>query len=505
MARNPVTVVTVAAAALVLAACSGTATPSTTTTATTTTITTTTTTTTTPPATTTTQAQVESELQARPDGIGDPYFPELGNTGYDVAHYDLEIAFNPASGVLRGTTTVAATATADLDTFNLDFVGLDVITVLVDDVAALHAHGGGELTIAPATPLAAGSAFEVTVRYRGEPASVVSPLVSFGIGWSESPTGQIYIVAEPDGARTWFPNNDHPTDKATFEFRVTVPSNLTVAANGTLVETFASGDESTWVWEMSDPMAPYLAMLVIGDYEIVEDQAASDAAGVTVRNVLPPDLAGALPAPVALQGEMIAAFSDLFGPYPFDAYGLAVVDGFQAALENQSLSIFGRDLLIERIVAHELAHQWFGDHVSPARWQDVWLNEGFASYGEWLWAEQQAGFTAVDAAIRAERDDFAAFVAADPTSYRPPGVPPADDLFNPFVYRVGAMTLHALRIETGDEAFFEILRTYVDRHGGAAATTDDFVAVAEEITELDLSELFEAWLFGDTIPEFPSL
>jgi aminopeptidase N len=256
---------------------------------------------------------------------------------------------------------------------------------------------------------------------------------------------------------------------------------------------------------MSDPMAPYLATLVIGDYEIVVDQASSDAAGVTVRNVLPPDLAGALPAPVALQGEMIAAFSDLFGPYPFDAYGLAVVDGFQAALENQSLSIFGRDLLIERIVAHELAHQWFGDHVSPARWQDVWLNEGFASYGEWLWAEQQAGFTAVDAAIRAERDDFAAFVAADPTSYRPPGVPPADDLFNPFVYRVGAMTLHALRIETGDEAFFEILRTYVDRHGGAAATTDDFVAVAEEITELDLSELFEAWLFGDTIPEFPSL
>jgi aminopeptidase N len=255
---------------------------------------------------------------------------------------------------------------------------------------------------------------------------------------------------------------------------------------------------------MTDPMAPYLATLVIGDYEIVADEASTATSGIAVRNVLPPDLAAAVPAAVRLHGEMIVAFAELFGPYPFDAYGVAVVDGFPAALENQSLSIFGRELLTERIVAHELAHQWFGDHVSPARWQDVWLNEGFASYGEWLWDEQNRGFAAMDSAVRAERDQWAEFVDTDPGVYLPPGAPPPDDLFNASVYRVGAMTLHALRLDVGDEAFFEILRTYVDRYGGAAAGTDDFVSVAEEMSGVGLTELFDAWLFGEDIPEFPT-
>jgi aminopeptidase N len=324
-----------------------------------------------------------------------------------------------------------------------------------------------------------------------------SAAISFGVGWSTSPSGQRYVVAEPDGARSWYPVNDHPLDKATFTFLVTVPDPLFAAANGILTDTITDLGQTTFIWEMSDPMAPYLATLVIGDYSLIVDEVSTELAGVRVRNVLPPDLRTAVPSAVARQGEMIAFFAELFGPYPFDAYGIAVVDGFPAALETQTMTVFGRPLLNELVVVHELAHQWFGNHVSPARWQDIWLNEGFASYAEWLWIEATLGIEGVAVGITDERNRFAA------ASLAPPGAPPPDNLFNASVYRVGAMTLHALRLTIGDEAFFDTLRTYLDRYGGGTATTEDFIAVAESVSGQQLDELFDAWLYGEIIPEFP--
>jgi aminopeptidase N len=161
------------------------------------------------------------------------------------------------------------------------------------------------------------------------------------------------------------------------------------------------------------------------------------------------------------------------------------------------LSVFGRGAVTELIVVHELAHQWFGDHVSPARWQDIWLNEGFASYAEWLWIEETQGQAALAVGLTNERSFFAS------RDLPAPGLPPSDDLFNASVYRIGAMTLHALRLTIGDDAFFDTLRTYVARFGGGNASTDDFVAVAEEISGRQLDALFDAWLYGDTVPEFP--
>ena len=194
---------------------------------------------------------------------------------------------------------------------------------------------------------------------------------------------------------------------------------------------------------------------------------------------------------------MIAFFSELFGPYPFDAYGIVVVDDFPGALENQTLSLFGRNAVNEIIVVHELAHQWFGNHVSPAQWRDIWLNEGFASYAEWLWIEATQGIEALAVGITDERAFFAS------QGFPPPGAPPSTDLFNASVYRIGAMTLHALRLTIGDADFFETLRTYVARFGGGSATTDDFIGVAEEVSGVELDDLFEAWLYGDTVPRFP--
>ena len=219
---------------------------------------------------------------------------------------------------------------------------------------------------------------------------------------------------------------------------------------------------------------------------------------------MPPDIASEPPDTLGRQGEMIAHFEELFGPYPFAEYGIAVVNGLPAALENQSLSIFGRPVLdaeggalFEDFLVHELAHQWFGDHVSLAAWQDMWLNEGFATYAEWLWVEHELGRDAMERSIEEERRRWAegATIA--------PGAPSTNQIFAGEVYRVGGMTLHALRLTIGDEAFFDTLRSYVARYGGANATTDDFIAVAEEVSGQDLTELFESWLFDPAVPEFP--
>lgn len=452
----------------------------------------------TPPTTTTTRVPTDDgPLEVAADGIGDPYYPELGNTGYDVAHYTLDLVFDPETDTLTGHATIDASASADLATFNLDFIGFDVQELLVDGAAAEFVRSDTEITVRPDTVIPAGEAFAVSVLYAGTPQPLESAAISFGVGWSTSPSGQRYVVAEPDGARSWYPANDHPRDKATFTFLITVPDPLFAAANGILAETITDLGQTTYVWEMDDPMAPYLATIVIGDYSLVVDEASTDLAEVRVRNVLPPDLSRDVPDAVQRQGEMIAFFSELFGPYPFEAYGIAVVDGFSAALETQTLTVFGRPLLNELVVVHELAHQWFGNHVSPQRWQDIWLNEGFASYAEWLWIEATLGIEGIAVGITQERDRFVG------SGLAPPGSPPPDNLFNASVYRVGAMTLHALRLTVGDEAFFDTLRTYVDRFGSATATTEDFISVAEEVSGRDLGELFDAWLYGETIPEFP--
>jgi aminopeptidase N len=461
----------------------------------------TTTTSTTAPARTTVAPPLattdEGPVEAVADGIGDTYYPALGNTGYDVEHYTIELAFDPDTDEVSGLTTISALATKPFDRFNLDFIGYDIVELTVDDAPAEYARTDEELTIRPRARVSGGERFTVAVRYEGVPQRYPTPALPIEVGWTTSPSGQRYVFAEPDGARTWFPVNDHPIDKATYTIRVTVPDPLFAAANGVLVDTIADAGRSTYVWEMTDKMASYLATVIIGDYTIVRDEASTSLAGVPVRNVLPPDLRDPVPAPVLAQGEMIEFFTEIFGPYPFDAYGIVVVDDFPGALETQTLSLFGRGAVDEAVVVHELAHQWFGNHVSPARWSDIWLNEGFASYAEWLWIEATQGVEALAVGITDERGFFAA------QGFPPPGAPPPTNLFNASVYRVGAMTLHALRLTVGDADFFATLQTYVRRYGGGAATTDDFIAVAEEVSKIELDDLFDEWLYGETVPEFP--
>ena len=450
-----------------------------------------------PTTTTTTTTTTLPTFVAGASGIGDDYYPSLGNGGYDVEHYHLDLTYSD-DGTVDASAAITATAIDNLESFNLDFAGWQIERLEVNGEVSGFERNGEEMTITP-VELLSGNVFEVEIDYSGTPEPTTSSAIPFGIGWHTGPEGEQYVAAEPDAAHSWFPSNDHPLDKSTFSFAITVPSRLSVAANGELVDVDEGDTTTTYHWSMADPMAPYLATIVIGDgWALVDDPVSTEAAGIPVSNFLPPDLAANPPAPLEATGEMIRVLERAFGPYPFDRYGIAVVGGFPAALENQTLSVFGRTMVelpyFEYVLVHELAHQWFGDSVSVGEWSDIWLNEGFATYAELLWVEELYGPDVY-------REEVANRIqAAEIAGYGPPGTPAPDDLFNGSVYQRGSFVLVALRDEVGDDLFFETLRTYAERFSDGNATTGDFISLAEEIAGRDLGDLFSTWLYDEQIP-----
>ena len=437
------------------------------------------------------------------DSIGDPYYPELGNSGYDAQHYTLDLTVDMSHNVVSGIAIMQARATQALQAFNLDFEGFVISALTVDDARANYSRTEHELTITPTRSLATGAVFTTTVTYNGTPRTVHSPaVIDIPLGWTNYGGGS-YVASEPAGAAAWYPVNDHPRDKANYTFRITVPKPYVVAANGLLQETIDHGATQTYRWETVHPLASYLATVNIAPF--VTEQSIGPG-GLPIRNFFPPDIAANATNVFSPTAEMIDFYSQRFGPYPFEAYGVVVANkelGY--ALETQTLSLFGRDAganlpgapWIESTVAHELAHHWFGDSVSAANWQDIWLNEGFATYAQWLWAEHKQGRGALDSAVRG------AYRGLSERTSPPPGKPPADDLFNNSVYARGALTLHALRLEVGDDTFFRVLQTYTERFRYGNASTADFIAVATEVSGRDLKALFNSWLYANELPKLP--
>jgi aminopeptidase N len=447
---------------------------------------------------------VGEETKAGSSGLGDSYYPSFGNGGYDVTHYTLDIMVNNVTtSDLTASTTIDATATQDLLSFNLDFIGFDIDSVKVNDESAEFSRKGQELTVIPLKPLMIGQSFTTVIKYNGSPQEMQSVALPVQTGWIIA-DNRSFVLSEPDGSADFYPVNDHPLDKATYTFRVTVPEPFEVAANGVLTKTTDNGDTSTFTFELRDPMASYLATVNIDKFDI---ETTESKGGIPIRNYYSSDLPEQVRKPFARQGEMLDYFSELFGPYPFGVYGSMVMNTeFESALENQTLSIFGIDMIdyddvegTELTVAHELAHQWFGDSVSVADWSDIWLNEGFATYSEGLWIEHLHGREALDEWVKSQYAD------AVENSYPSPGNPPADDLFNDGVYVWGGLTLHALRLEIGDDAFFETLKTYFAMYKNGNATTDDFITIAKQVSGKELDGFFDRWLYGEKIPSIPDM
>jgi Peptidase family M1 domain/Peptidase M1 N-terminal domain len=649
-------------------------------------------------------AKAAPHFSAGSRGAGDPYFPLDGNGGYQVDHYGLNVTYHPDSDRLAGVATIEAIATKNLSRFNFDFDGLTVRSIRVDGSRATWERRRGELMITPQNGIVRDGPFVVVVRYKGIPKTFRDAL---GISGPIRTQDGVLLLGEPHGATTWFPANDHPIDKAAFSFDITVPEGLEAISNGVLEGSSTHGGWTTWSWRADDPMAPYLAAMAIGEFDIrayetggirfwdavdpvllepvatprtgdrfaisrsanfgykrlshtidvpaeggqlsfyvqrdtepgydfffVEAHTVGqddwttlrDERGHTTRELPCPFLIEEHPflehyvtaspngscdptgttgrwraasgfsdgwerwivdlsrwagesVEVALavasdfsvpvhgvfvddvvvstgsgttsfeddgnefdgwtvtgapegspgnandwivgtggetpnygvvasdsmerQPEILGFESDVFGPYPFEVSG-GVVDDAELfyALEVQTRPIYSKyffddPVQSDSVFVHELAHQWFGDSVAVKAWRHIWLNEGFATYAEWLWSEHEG--------LGTTQELFDGFYAEIPR--RDPfwglkiGNPGPRRLFDGAVYVRGAMTLQQLSVTIGDDAFFELLQQWYATHAGGHGTTGAFVALAEEISGQELSDFFHVWLFTESKPD----
>jgi hypothetical protein len=641
-------------------------------------------------------------------GIGDPYFPTDGNGGYDTDHILLDLRYEPSTDVLQGVATMEAEATQNLSTFNLDFNGMNVRRITIDGRPATWTRNADELTVTPPGGIKSGKDFTSVITYDGVPTPVGDAEIGMS-GWIATDDG-VLDAGQPEGADHWFPVNDHPLDKASYDYRINVPAGTEAIANGELKSNTTSGGRTTWVWQAKEPMASYLTTVDIGQFDIKAYRssgiriwdaldpdlftspapatgsqfAISQAAnfsykrlartiavpggggqlsfkvdrdtetnwdfffveahhvgqddwttlpdlnghtgnrtpnarcgfelelhpflahymtdpggnfrctaggttgpwnaatgasngyetwavdlgayagsnvelsisyvsddtiqhtGVVIDDIVGPGGAGStsfendgntldgwtVPGPppgtpanendwtvgtaadvpsvgsvargaLDREPEILDFLTSVWGRYPFSASGGIVddLDGLGFALETQTRPVYSKDFFNEfgdpadSVVVHELAHQWVGDDVALAAWQHIWLNEGFATYSEWLWAEDQNRATAQD-----YFDFYASIPADDPFWSLKIGDPGPDDLFDNAVYYRGAMTLHALRQKIGDNEFFHLLREWIDKQEGGNATIPEFIALAEKLSHQDLQSFFKEWLFTAAKP-----
>ena len=432
-------------------------------------------------------------------GLGDPYFPKAGNGGYDVTHYDLTLAYTPDAPELTGTATITARATAELSSFHLDFKGMTVESLTVGGRNARWSRRGQELTVRPSSALPEGRTFETTVRYSGAPETLTDPDGSEE-GWLRTADGAL-ALGEPVGSMAWFPGNDHPSDKATYDIAITVPKGLQAVSNGELRTETTDNGRTTYSWHTAQPMATYLATVAIGHYDITRTTTSD---GLPVYVAVDPQEAAASRKVLARLPEIMEWEEYNFGPYPFSSTG-AIVDrrgdaGY--ALETQNRPFFPGAPDTATLV-HELAHQWYGDSVSPKTWRDMWLNEGFATYAEWLWSEDHGGDTAQESFDAlydgtyfddpSESEAVWAFPPARPSS--------AAHISDSPVYERGAMVLHKVRQTVGDGRFYDIVQGWAAAHRHGNADTAEFTAYVERMAPgKDFGGIWTDWLYGDGKP-----
>lgn len=418
-------------------------------------------------------------------GAGDPFYPSAGNGGYDVSDYRLDLNYSVKSRKLDATAQITATALQDLSSFNLDFRGPKVRKIVVGDAEAAFERQGQELVIAPGAGIPRGDVFETVVSYSGRPAAIREPDGSKS-GWFETDDGSV-VAAEPQGAPAWYPANDDLTDKALFEFRIRVPDGIEAVANGAFAGRSTKGRGTEWRWKTTEPMAPYLATVATGQFKIVR----STVSGIPSITAVDPRLWRKSRDALRRSGKILSLFERLFGPYPFGQTGAIVDDakiGF--ALETQTRPVYD-SAPDDALVAHELAHQWFGDSVGLERWQDMWLNEGFATWAEWRWNQEAGGPSTAKKLRRLLR-----VPASDDGFWDPPpaAIPTPAQLFADSVYVRGAMALEALRLQIGKPAFLATLRTWAARYRYSSASIPEFIALAEAQSGQELDSFFDVWL-----------
>lgn len=425
----------------------------------------------------------------------DPYWPYDGNGGTNALHYDVRVAYNFAEKVLSGRTVITMRANQDLSSFSLDLL-LPTSAVKVDGRTARFSRPNRhELKVVPRSPISSGASFKVEVVYRGRPA----PISYAGERNWLANRHEVVTMNEPHMAPWWFPANDHPSDKATFDIRVNVAKTKEVLSNGIRVSRTVSGARATTRWRMTDPMTTYLAFFAAGDFVVETGRTRS---GIPVYNAvssrLPTFERNQALREIRRTAGMTEWLQSRLGDYPFTSTGGVVTSldvGF--ALENQTRPTYG-SWIYPDVIVHELAHQWFGDSVSVDRWRDIWLNEGFATYAEAYYAASHGG-PSIESWLRELysitcQSPRSAFWTLDLSN------PGASRIFDGAVYDRGAMVLGALRNRIGSVAMRDLLRTWVAEHRDGNASVAEFEALAASETGEDLAGFFDAWLRGDRAP-----
>ncbi|MEU3463071.1 M1 family metallopeptidase [Streptomyces sp. NPDC006733] len=448
-----------------------------------------------------TAADLPGDPAATASGLGDRLYPDLGNPGYDVAAYDLSFDYRGNDRPLDAVTRITARALRPLTGFHLDFAAGTVSSVQVNGRPAAYEREREELVVTPEEPVPGGGELLITVVHTSDPRTPDS-------GWVRTADG-LAMANQADAAHRVFPCNDHPSDKAAFTFRVTAPEDLTVVTNGVPDAAPAPAPASalTWTYRPANPMATELAQVSVGRSTVLRRTGPH---GLALRDVVGAADRDRLEARLAMTPGQIAWMEEQVGPYPFETYGILSADtttGFE--LETQTLSLFERRVLLapEAVAAplmvHELAHQWFGDSVTPAAWSDLWLNEGHATWYQALYAAQKYG-VGLDEQLRAAYEGDTRVRQADgpPAAPKPPR-PGKLGIFRNNVYAGGGLVLYALRQEIGASAFQRLERAWVGLHRDGNASTADFTALASAVAGRDLSGFLEAWLYGAATPPMP--
>ncbi|WP_330166647.1 MULTISPECIES: M1 family metallopeptidase [unclassified Brevibacterium] len=438
--------------------------------------------------------------QKQDEHMLDPYTPGVGSTELRIDHYDLDLDYRIGPNRLSAKAVLTGRVLTDTSSIVLDLTGLRVTKASVNGSKVRFSTRGKKLRLSTGA-LHKNQPVRIDIAYVGNPRPAIG---TWGdIGWEELEDG-VLVAGQPVGASTWFPCNDHPSEKSKYRIRLLTESEYTVVSNGRLTDKVRKAGRTAWTYESTTPLASYLATIQIGRYR--HSQIAAE------------DRYPEAPVPLGLyagehwlraatrlriQHRMMNLFIDRFGPYPFEVYDVVVTDDeLEIPLESQPLSVLGPNHLgpeweAERLVAHEMAHQWFGNSLTPRRWADIWLNEGFACYAEWLWSEESGRGSADDCA-----ESWREALAAQPQDIML-GDPGGPDMFDDRVYKRGALCLHALRLTIGDEAFFTAIGEWTTKHRHGSVETADFIECVTQVAGRDVAEVVHPWLNELELPELP--
>ena len=450
------------------------------------------------PGSATTPPPLDPNATEGKPGLGDPYYPQAGNSGYDVTKYQIMINWDPGSQTLTGTTIISARATQQLNSFYFDLV-LHTNKVSINGVPAeAIARGFSDVYVKPAEPIAAGSTFQVDVGYSGKPGDFkqgdVQPWLADDGEWT--------IAGDPESSAWWYPANDHPSDPALMDVSIRVPAGMQAISVGRL-ESADSGNEKdfdTWHWIARQPMATYLNFMTIGHYELKQGIDHSLPYVYAVSEKLPPEQRKVALAALMTTGERIRTLERMFGPYPFTELG-GVVPAHRlwfGGLETQTRPVYEARSISNRnfepgLLDHELAHMWFGDNVTVRQWNDIFTTEGYASWAQWGAAELTGGRKANDSLNRAYDR-----LKADDAFWKITMIDPGRNHLFDAVYARGPMALQALRNVIGDQAFFKLARDWAQDPG--SRTLEEWMTAAQAHTTVDLGPFFRAWIYSPTAP-----